>query len=162
MRGFNYRTQFATRTGIQWNGAGNGMPSPETLRGAGGVEAAGNGSVVREVKGVGYRVRCVDSVGMASKGGIRVGFDVGTSASLHYDLPAWVGATVDPTATKRTLTPIPSHSMAPIGIVAIREAMGNVAHGMTRLRPRSAYTGNGILWVGKAYRPLKSTKTSKK
>ena len=152
----DYRGSFRDRSGVRpTRPSSDPSISPPGPVAGGTSPSSATLSRLREVKGVGYRVR--RSPVVLPEGKTRVIFDVGASHRLTYDLPHWVRATVDPTFTKRTLTANPLRAPS-----RPHEAMGNLVHQLAQLRPRSDYTGNGILQTGKVYRPLKSTKTSKK
>ena len=78
-------------------------------------------------------------------------FDVGYSDVKPFDRPEGREATVAASQTAVTLT-----ARGP----AARVVLGNAVHRMTRLRPRSAYTGTGIL--RKRDRGAKKLKPTKK
>jgi len=99
------------------------------------------------VVGVGYRVRRESAKVLT--------FDVGLSHLVRYRRPEGVDAKVDSTNTSFEL--VTSSSLANPKVV-----LGDVVHKICKLRPRSPYTGNGIVVVGKKYPALKSTKVAKK
>lgn len=107
--------------------------------------------------GVGYRVRWMEG----NQSGLV--FDVGKSHVETFTLPVNVGATIDPAGTKLVRTYLPSIVEGDLlGVRRAKERLGNTAYKIMRLRPRSPYTGNGILEDGVDYPKLMSTKTKAK
>lgn len=109
----------------------------------------------RKLVGVGYRVR------RRTDPRPHLVLDVGKSHAVTFVLPAGVTASIDASGTKcvRSYTPA---SNDPLALRQGKERLGNTAHLVMRLRPRSPYTGNGIVLDGVEYPKLKSTKTKAK
>jgi ribosomal protein L6P/L9E len=107
--------------------------------------------------GVGYRVR---SNGLSPQGGVLLTFSVGLSRTVDYARPPGVSAVVD-----KTLTSVERSSLVATTVeqdLHYKWRVTNSAHHMCSLRPRSPYTGAGVLLVGKVYPKLKATKDAKK
>lgn len=96
---------------------------------------------VLEITGVGYRSQ--------SKGGNKLGFTLGYSHPVEFDLPAGVTATVDEKQTTITLSGID------------KQVLGQAASNIKDLRYPDAYKGKGIRYQGERIK-LKAGKTGKK
>jgi large subunit ribosomal protein L6 len=95
---------------------------------------------VLEIKGVGYRSQAK---------GDKLGFTLGYSHPIEFDLPTGIAATVDDKQTTITLTGID------------KQLLGQVAAKLRELRPPDAYKGKGIRYAGERIK-LKAGKTGKK
>lgn len=124
-----------------------------------GVSSADRRRASLHLTGVGHRWSLYDVRIRANQRVIVLRMDVGTSEPRCYVLPSWVDAQLNATSTELTLTvstrEIPSDAHA-------ETALGKRCHRLKILRPRSPYTGHGIIDPSFRYRKLKSTKTSKK
>ena len=95
---------------------------------------------VLEITGIGYRSQVK---------GNKILFTLGYSHPIEYDLPAGVTAAVDDKQTTITLNGID------------KQALGQVAANIRKLRPPDAYKGKGIRYAGQRIK-LKAGKTGKK
>ena len=125
------------------------------------------------LSGVGHRWS-LQRLGPASNPTLirRLRRDVGTSHPRVYLLPSWIEVELDASSTKRVLR-VPeslwSGSENRKGKEEMRGremrrkvALASVVKMIHDLRPRSPYTGQGMVQTRKRYPKLKSTKTSKK
>lgn len=95
---------------------------------------------VLEITGIGYRSQVK---------GNKILFTLGYSHPIEYDLPVGVTAAVDDKQTTITLNGID------------KQALGQVAANIRKLRPPDAYKGKGIRYAGQRIK-LKAGKTGKK
>lgn len=95
---------------------------------------------VLEITGIGYRSQVK---------GNKILFTLGYSHPIEYDLPAGITAAVDDKQTTITLNGID------------KQALGQVAANIRKLRPPDAYKGKGIRYQGQRIK-LKAGKTGKK
>ena len=95
---------------------------------------------VLEITGIGYRSQVK---------GNKILFTLGYSHPIEYDLPMGVTAAVDDKQTTITLNGID------------KQALGQVAANIRKLRPPDAYKGKGIRYQGQRIK-LKAGKTGKK
>lgn len=95
---------------------------------------------VLEITGVGYRSQVK---------GAKIIFTLGYSHPVEYDLPEGITATVDDKQTTVTLNGID------------KQALGQVASNIRKLRSPDAYKGKGIRYRGERIK-LKAGKTGKK
>ncbi|MBF0329787.1 MAG: 50S ribosomal protein L6 [Nitrospirae bacterium] len=95
---------------------------------------------VLEIIGIGYR---------AQARGSKLGFTLGYSHAIEFELPAGVTATVDEKQTTITLNSID------------KQLLGQVAANIKKLRSPDAYKGKGVRFSGQRIK-LKAGKTGKK
>lgn len=128
-------------------------------------------TIPMKVVGVGYRVRkeVVRSTELDGKSRVEVRngsdvtvlvFDVGMSHSVRFPRPSYVDVTIDQSSTGFVLRGKSGSSVWRVKKVKV--VLGDLAAAICKLRVRSSFTGNGIVWVDKVYPPLKSTKVAKK
>jgi len=103
------------------------------------------------VTGIGHRWRMEKRKAENGQARSRLHGDVGLSHPRIYLRPPWVSLSLDGSSTKLTLEPKGEW----------QDFLGRLVHQRCRLRPRSAYTGHGILQSQRSYPKLKSTKTTK-
>jgi ribosomal protein L6P/L9E len=108
-------------------------------------------TIPRQLKGIGYRVRRTETKPDVTVG-IELRFEVGRSHPMIVRLRPGIHVTVDSTGTSlvRSTTTVDARTL------------GHEADRLRKRRPRSPYTGVGVLRADRVYPPLKSTKKAAK